>query len=257
MLLKKTGFPQSEELVLCTVTGVNPHSVFCTLDEYGGRTGMIHISEVAPGRIRNIREFVQEGKKVVCKVLQVNTEKGHIDLSLRRVNQTQKTNKLNQIKQEQLAEKIIEYAAKQSGESPLALYNKVSEKIIPTYGTIFAAFEQAATDQLNLETVVDKKIAKLLTDAIKARIKPPQVEIGGDLKLTSYAPDGLQEIKEALELATKAGIEVRYLGAGTYHMQVTAEDYKDAEKTLKGALDSVLDHAKKHDLVAEWARKED
>ncbi len=257
MLLKKTGFPQSEELVLCTVTGVNPHSVFCTLDEYGGRTGMIHISEVAPGRIRNIREFVQEGKKVVCKVLQVNKEKGHIDLSLRRVNQTQKTNKLNQIKQEQLAEKIIEYAAKQSGESPLTLYNKVYEKIMPTYGTIFAAFEQAATDQLNLETVIDKKIAKLLTDAIKARIKPPQVEIGGDLKLTSYAPDGLHEIKEALALATKAGIEVRYLGAGTYHMQVIAEDYKDAEKTLKGALDNVLDHAKKHDLVAEWARKED
>jgi len=68
MLLKKTGFPEDEELVLCTVTGINPHSVFCTLDEYGGRTGMIHISEVAPGRIRNIREYVTKGKKVVCKV---------------------------------------------------------------------------------------------------------------------------------------------------------------------------------------------
>ena len=173
MLLKKQGFPESEELVLCTVTGVNPHSVFCTLDEYGGRTGMIHISEVAPGRIRNIREFVQEGKKVVCKVLQVNKEKGHIDLSLRRVNEGQKRTKLNQIKQEQLAEKIIEYAAKQLGESPLTLYNKLAEKLATQFGSIFAAFEQAAQDKLTLETIVDKKIAKLLTDAVKQRIKPP------------------------------------------------------------------------------------
>jgi translation initiation factor 2 subunit 1 len=257
MLLKKTGFPESEELVLCTVTGVNPHSVFCTLDEYGGRTGMIHISEVAPGRIRNIREFVQEGKKVVCKVLQVNKEKGHIDLSLRRVNQTQKTNKLNQIKQEQMAEKIVEYAAKQTGDSVLALYNKLSEKLIPQFGTIFAAFEQASQDKVNLETVVDKKVAKLLTDAVKQRIKPPQVKIGGDLKLTSYASNGLQEIKETLAIATKAGVEVRYLGAGTYHMEVIAEDYKDAEKKLATAIDPILEHAKDKEITAEWARKED
>ncbi len=257
MLLKKTGFPQSEELVLCTVTGVNPHSVFCTLDEYGGRTGMIHISEVAPGRIRNIREFVQEGKKVVTKVLQINMEKGHIDLSLRRVNQTQKTNKLNQIKQEQLAEKIVEYVAKQTGDSVLTLYNKLSEKIIPQFGTIFAAFEQASQDKLNLETVVDKKVAKLLTDAIKQRIKPPEVKISGDLKLTSYAPDGVQEIKDTLAMATKAGVEVRYLGAGTYHLEVIAEDYKDAEKRLATAIDPILEHSKEKDITAEWIRKED
>jgi len=257
MLLKKTGFPQDEEFVLCTVTGVNPHSVFCTLDEYGGRTGMIHISEVAPGRIRNIREFVQEGKKVVCKVLQVNKEKGHIDLSLRRVNEGQKRTKLNQIKQEQLAEKIIEYAAKQLGESTLTLYNKLSEKLVPQFGTIFAGFEQASQDKLNLETVVDKKIAKLLIDAVKQRIKPPEVKIGGDLKLTSYAPNGVQEIKDALSLATKTGIKVRYMGAGTYHFDVIAEDYKEAEKILRDAVDPVLEYAKKHDLASEWVRKED
>jgi translation initiation factor 2 subunit 1 len=257
MLLKKTGFPQDEELVLCTVTGVNPHSVFCTLDEYGGRTGMIHISEVAPGRIRNIREFVQEGKKVVCKVLQVNKEKGHIDLSLRRVNEGQKRTKLNQIKQEQLAEKIIEYAAKQLGESPLTLYNKLAEKLVPQFGSTFAAFEQAAQDKINLETVVDKKVAKLLTDAVKQRIKPPEVQIGGDLKLTSYAPNGVQEVKDALALAVKADVKVRYLGAGTYHFEVIAEDYKDAERKLKSGIDPVLEYAKEHDVAAEWARKED
>ncbi|MBI4146947.1 translation initiation factor IF-2 subunit alpha [Candidatus Woesearchaeota archaeon] len=256
MLLKKTGFPTDEELVLCTVTGITPHSVFCTLDEYGGRTGMIHISEIAPGRIKNIREYVQEGKKVVCKVLQTNKEKGHIDLSLRRVNEMQKRNKLNQIKQEQLAEKIIEYSAKQQGDSVLTVYNKLAEKLVPKYGTIFAAFEQVAHDQLDLETLADKKIAKTLTDAIKQRIKPPIVKIDGTMKLTSYTPAGIEDIKEALSEAVKKGIDVRYLGAGAYHFEVQAGDYKEAEKKLKEAVDAVVELAEKHDVQAEWARTE-
>ena len=84
MLQKKKGFPESDELVFCTVTSVQSHSVFVKLEEYGVG-GMIHISEVAPGRIRNIRDFVVENKPVVCKVTSINQERGHIDLSLRRV----------------------------------------------------------------------------------------------------------------------------------------------------------------------------
>jgi len=257
MLLKKTGFPEEDEMVLCTVTGVNPHSVFCTLDEYGGRTGMIHISEVAPGRIRNIKEYVQEGKKVVCKVLQVKEDRGHIDLSLRRVNEAQKRNKLNQIKQEQLAEKIIEYVARQLGENTLTLHGKLSEKLMKEYGSIFEAFEETSNDKLDLEKIVDKKAAKLLTEQIKARIKPPQLTIGGDLSLTSYATEGLAEIKEALQLAEKAGVEVRYLGAGSYHLKVTAEAYKDAEKKLKKAIDDVEAYSEKKNIEFEWKRKEE
>ncbi len=100
MLYKREGMPEEDELVLCTVTAVHGHSVFAKLDEYG-KTGMIHISEVSPGRIRNIRDYVVEGKKIVCKVLRIDKVKGHIDLSLRRVNAGQKKNKTNEIKQEQ------------------------------------------------------------------------------------------------------------------------------------------------------------
>ena len=63
------------------------------LDEFD-KGGMIHISDVSPGRIRNIRDFVKEDKIVVCQVLRVSRERGYIDLSLRRVNDNQKRKKL-------------------------------------------------------------------------------------------------------------------------------------------------------------------
>ena len=108
MFYHREGFPEERELVLCTVTKVQHHSVFVRMDEFGGRSGMIHISEVSPGRIRNIRYFVKEGKIVVCQVLRINKERGYIDLSLRRVNDNQRRKKVDQLKQEQKEEKIIE-----------------------------------------------------------------------------------------------------------------------------------------------------
>ena len=131
MLYKRTGFPEEQELVLCTVTNVQGHAVFARIEEYGV-TGMIHISEVAPGRIRNIREFVKEGKVIVCKVLRINTERGHIDLSLRRVTEMQKRTKTDSIKNEQRAEKIVEQLAHQLKEPIEVLYKLVAEKILPS-----------------------------------------------------------------------------------------------------------------------------
>ncbi len=255
MLLKKEGFPQEEELVLCTVTNIQYHSVFVQLDEYG-KTGLIHISEISPGRIRNIRDFVTEGKKVVCKVLQVNREKGHIDLSLRRVNEAQKREKLNQVKKEQLAEKIIENIAKVRGESVNALYQKISEKVYQKFSSIFEAFEHVAAGTFDLGEILDKKIAKEITDIVKARIKTPQVIIAGNLALTSYANKGVMLIKEVLSKAEEYGASVRYKGAGNYHIEITAKEYKSAEKMLKKITDHIKTYSEKNRIIAEFVRQE-
>src|SRR5210317_879230 len=100
MYFKRQGYPQDSEVVVCKVTKVQFHSVFVNLEEYG-KSGMLHISEVSPGRIRNIRDYVVEGKIIVCKVLKVDEKKGHIDVSLRRVNEGQRKDKLSSVKQEQ------------------------------------------------------------------------------------------------------------------------------------------------------------
>src|SRR3990167_7202212 len=144
MLFKKQDFPEEGDLVLCTVSSVQFHSVFVDMDEFS-RGGMIHISEVSPGRIRNIRDFVNEGKKIVCKVLRINEEKGYIDLSLRRVNASEKRRKIDEIKRQQNVEKIIEIAAGKIGVKTEQLYNEVSEKS-KNYASLYECFEAASKD---------------------------------------------------------------------------------------------------------------
>ena len=73
MFYKKKGFPEEGELLLCTVKKILYHSVFVDLDEYENKEGMIHISEVSPGRIRTLSDFVREGKKIICKVMNIGS----------------------------------------------------------------------------------------------------------------------------------------------------------------------------------------
>ena len=257
MLLKRTGFPQEDELVLCTVTSVQFHSVFVTIDEYN-RTGLIHISEIAPGRIRNIRDYVIEGKKVVCTVLRVDIDKGHIDLSLRRVNEKQKRTKLNNIKQEQLAENIIIHLAKQYNKNPEEFYAKLTQKLFEKYDGLFAAFEDVILGKLDLKEYLDEKLAKDLTEVIIQRIKPREVELSGDIKIISTAPNGAEIVKLILQIIeeSKEKAIIRYKGAGTYSITVTADDYKAAEKLLNALVEKAEKEAKKQKATFEFKKIE-
>lgn len=259
MLLKREGFPEEDELVMCTVTKVQFHSVFANLDDYG-KSGMIHISEVSPGRIRNIRDYVKEGKKVVCKVLRINTERGHIDLSLRRVTETQKRKKVDEIKQEQKAEKILEFVTKDLNLDVKKLFEEIITNISKKYDSLYEFFQEVVTDSNAIKDAgIDAKTAKNLEEAIKSRIKEVSVKIEGKLKLTSYAANGVDVVKEALKKAIEIGeenISIKYLGAGSYNLVVNAKDYKEAERILKEVLEKALEYMRNNEGEGEFVRVE-
>lgn len=258
ILLKKQGFPEEWELVLCTVTAIHYHSVFVTLDEYQ-KTALIHISEIAPGRIRNLRDYVVEGKKIVGMVLAVNKEKGHIDLSLRRVNEGQKRAKINEIKQEQIAEKIIEIVADNLKLEPQKLYNDISEKALKKYPNLYHCFENEVANSGIISTFgLSDEIYNNLITTIKQRIKEPIVKIGGELKLSSYKPDGIEITKSILLkiLEMDTSTKLSYMGGGRYHIDVYADDYKKAEKSLSKAITYIEEEIKKSDGIMEFQRQE-
>lgn len=242
MLFRKEGFPEDSELVVCTVTKIQFNSVFVHLDEYD-KQGMIHISEISPGRIRNIRDYVKEGKKVVCQVLRTNPDRGHIDLSLRRVNKNQHRKKMEQLKKEIKAEKIIEQIAKQNKLDVRAFYRKVFDIISEDYEYIADFFEDYIADEADFKKLnLDKKLEKELDEIVRQRIKLPSVEIKAHYKIGLFEPDGIEIIKDAFTKANKIDdehVKITYLGAGKYEILIIAEDYKEAEDYLKKTTDTV------------------
>lgn len=236
MFLRREGFPEDGEIVFCTVTKIQYHAITVDLDEYPGMMGLIPISEVSPGRIRNIRDFVEEGKKVACKVIRIDQSRGHIDLSLRRVNESQRRNKADAIKQEQKAEKIIESFAEKLKRPVLEVYNEVAPELIRNYLWLHLAFEDVVEKNASLSSLgLKKDIADQLEQLVKDKIKPKKVEIIEKISIKSYQENGLEMIKQAFEKARAVNKETQfaYLGGGNYRLLVTAKDYKKAEAIVK------------------------
>ena len=63
------------------VTGITKFGAFVELP--GGKTGMVHISEVAPTYVNEIRDHVTENQVVKVKILSIS-EEGKISLSMKR-----------------------------------------------------------------------------------------------------------------------------------------------------------------------------
>lgn len=63
------------------VTGITKFGAFVDLP--GGKTGMVHISEIAPTYVNEIRDHVTENQVVKVKVLAI-TEEGKVSLSIKK-----------------------------------------------------------------------------------------------------------------------------------------------------------------------------
>ncbi len=124
--------------------------------------------------------------------------------------------------------------------------------------SLYEFFQEVVTDSNAIKDAgIDEKAAKNLEEAIKSRIKEVSVKIEGKLKLTSYAANGVDVVKEALKKATEIGkenISIKYLGAGSYNIAVNAKDYKEAEKLLKDALEKALECVRKNEGEGEFVR---
>ncbi|MBQ8014821.1 MAG: S1 RNA-binding domain-containing protein [Clostridia bacterium] len=76
---------QFEEGAIVTgkITGLTDFGAFVELE--GGKTGMIHISEIASNYVKDIREHVSVGQEIKAKIISVSPE-GKISLSVRKLN---------------------------------------------------------------------------------------------------------------------------------------------------------------------------
>ena len=68
------------------VTGITKFGAFVALPE--GKSGMVHISEVASSFVNDIKDFLQEGQQVQVKIIGID-QAGRINLSIKKAQAQQ------------------------------------------------------------------------------------------------------------------------------------------------------------------------
>jgi translation initiation factor 2 subunit 1 len=259
-VVRLTEFPEEGELVVGTVREVKPFGAFAALDEFPGKEGFVHIAEVASGWVKYIRDHVREGQKVVCKVTKVDPGKGHIDLSVKQVNEHQRRDKIQAWKNEQRADKLLGIVASRAGMSFEDAVKSFVGDLVATYGSLYGAFEEAASHGAGLaeEGFKGAWVEPFLQVATE-NIVLPTVTISGALEISTVDPEGIELIRKALRAAEVTGgeaVTIRYLAAPRYRVEVRAGDYKTAEAVLKDSVDTAVESVRKAGGQASFSRDE-
>jgi len=251
MAFKKQEWPEAGDLVIATVETVTDYGAYVKLDEYE-KKGLLHVSEISSSWIRNIRDFVREGQKAVLKVLRVDMEKGHIDMSLRRVTKREKIEKIMSWKKERKAEALIRSVAEKTGLSVEEIYEKAGTPMENAFG-LYESFEKVVREGTEVLTKmgVPEEIAKTIAEVAQERIHVPMVKVKGTIEVRCMKPNGVKIIKEAFVNAKKSeklgNTKLRFyvIAAPKYNIEVLAEDYKRAEDTLQKVAQNVVSNVVK------------
>ena len=237
-------FPEEGELVVGTVTSIRNFGAFVTLDEYANREAFIHLSEVATGWVKYIRDHIREGQKIVARVLRVESSKAQIDLSLKRINDHQRREKVQSWKNEQRALKLLALVAQGLKLEVDAVQSEFADGLVEKHGSLFEAFEAASTDPKKFQKEHGKAAwVSAFLKVAQENLVPPHVAITGTLEVSDYSPDGLDHVRAALvaaEATDPEAVSVHYVGAPKYRVTVTGAQYKQVEEILKHATEAAI-----------------
>ena len=238
--MKYSGWPEPGELVVGKIDEIEDFGVFVDLEEYQDKRGLIHISEVASGWIKNVRDHVREGQIAVCKVLDVDESHEQIDLSLKDVNDHQRSDKIQEWKNEQKADNWMEVAFGEDIDDDE--YISIANELLSAYGTLYDGFKQAAIHghEALEDTDLPEADREAIVETARENVSVPYVNVTGYVDLENPSPSGVDGVKSALEAAEGNGevpegveLEVTYVGAPEYRIKVRAPSYQAAAAALE------------------------
>jgi translation initiation factor 2 subunit 1 len=242
----KPEWPEFGDLVVATIENVMDYGAYANLDEYT-RRGFLHISEISSARIRNVRDFVRENQKMVLKVLRVDVEKGHIDLSLRRVTKRERIEKIKSWKKDRKGEVLLRAVAEIVGLPIHEVYQKAGAVLEEKFG-LYEGFEKVLKDGIEALTKLDipEDIAKAFAQVAEERIRIKMVKVKGILEVRCMKPNGVKCIQDAFidakksQKAKDAKIEFCVIAAPRYSLEVSADNWKRAEELIEKVSQSVV-----------------
>lgn len=236
------NFPRVGELVIGTCTKLTPHGAYFEIFDYeklGSEAGFVHISELSRTWVRNIRSHIREGQRAVSKILRVDTARGEIDMSIRRVSEPQRRMKLNEFKQENRARGIVAVACENVDVSA----ESVEEMLLGKFNSIYEGLVKAREGSVELlsEIGIPEEAAKEIYQLAVKELQPPTVQLAGLLKITCYESDGVVLLKEFFKNYEESfnkkhkgsNINIQIISPPEYRCMIESGDWKTAEGIWK------------------------
>ena len=252
-MYKRKDFPRKGDLVFGTVKEISNIMVKVELDEYENAYGIIPIDEISHRRIRNVREIVDIGKKIVCLVLDSDPANRLATLSLKRVSEGQKKLKIYQYKREQTAYNLLLLLSKQKNIPLEKLHEEIVYKILSEGKLLYQVWEEAFIEGKEVleKYGIPKKYIDDLYKLIKEYFNVPKYIRKGYIEMYTLASDGIDRLKKVLLELKKLGLDIKYAGAPRYYFKLEHYNPKELDKIYKKMEETVKSMAEQLDIEYE------
>lgn len=222
------------ELALCTVRDVVGTTVFVKVDDTPYE-GTISFPEIAPGRIRNIRDYVIPNKKIVCKVLRAQGNK--LQLSFRRVKPNERKELLERVAKEKSFKAILKTVLGE--EESKKIIEKITEE-----SDLIEFFKNLEENKKILEKLVTKDNFDKITKIFESKKEKPK-HIKQIFKLSNKSPEGINLVKNIMKESCQDRCEINYLAAGKYSITLEGKNLKEINQRVNSTLENIEKLAKK------------
>ncbi|MHA1526253.1 MAG: hypothetical protein ACTSQD_04420 [Promethearchaeota archaeon] len=274
MVRSREKFPIVGEFIVGKVVDLYQQYVYVDLIDYDGldsekaARGMIHVSEISSRWIKNMRNFVRVGQRIVLRVLRVDPFdpfKGHIDLSLRKVNSAQKENRMKEWKYALKYENLLQFLADATDLTLDDAYEKIGFPVFDNfllYQETIEELKENGKDLLKDIESVSEEVKNKFLEIVNENVDISTVEIIGKIRLTFTSENGIELIKKSLLDARKIienpketrSLKINYIAAPYYRLEIVSKDYLDAESILSDTLDVIETHVQENNGEFEFIR---
>ena len=204
------------DIVECVVTGVQSYGAFVLIDN--SINGLIHISEISKGYVRNIEDFVKVGETVYVKILELDEEELRAKVSLKEIREVNKRERYTKIPRSRHKINLKKYSCG-------VLFERLNSQIEETYNLL----EDKVMLRVDLtHTGIEQEI-KQYTDKVKELHKVINEKTGAgndflgwvdwpkeyDYEEVNAIIEASKKINEECDTLVVCGIGGSYLGAAS------------------------------------------
>ena len=250
--------PKVGEIVIANISKISKFGAYCRLPEYGELEVFLPVREVSSGWIKNIREKIHEGQKLVCIVIFYDKEKGAIDVSLKRVSPNISKEKIRTYNLEKRLSALFMQSIKMTKEQA----NK--EELIKTALLEFNTYTNlvhnaTANTKEYAQSALPKKLKEAILKVLESNKKHKRHIVSYIATLYTYNTiSGATELKSLINAIKETGVDVMYIGAPKYRLVSEGDDYSIAEDKIKKVDELVREKLKQgvFEIEQEKRRKE-
>jgi translation initiation factor 2 subunit 1 len=239
-------YPEADDLVVVEIKDVVENGAYVRLLEYNDIEGMITPNEYSTMKWRSLHKLFKVGTEEVVVVLRVDTEKGYIDLSKKRVLVEQINDCKERYRKAKIVHQILWNVADKTGIDLEKLYEDIGWPLYKKFGHAYDAFKISLVEEEKVfkDLNIPHDVYKKLVDVIKVKLAPKAMEIRADFELTCFTFEGIDGIKEALREGLKKAtpqvdLQIKVKSAPIYMAFATTREKNEGIRVVTEALQAI------------------